>query len=40
MKYEIRVFKKYLVEASEVATTLQTISANGEQMVNIKEIEE
>jgi hypothetical protein len=37
MKYEIQVFKTYLVEASEVATTLESIKTAGEQLIRIKE---
>jgi hypothetical protein len=40
MKYEIQSHKKYIVESAEVASTLETIKANGEQLIRILEVVE
>jgi hypothetical protein len=40
MKYEIQVFKTYIVEAVEVANTLEASKNLGEQLIRIKEHQE
>jgi hypothetical protein len=40
MKYEIQVLKKYIVEAVDVATTLETSKNSGEQLIRILEVKE
>lgn len=37
MKFEIQVFKKYIVESEDVATTLENSKLAGEQIIRIKE---
>jgi hypothetical protein len=40
MKYEIQTHKKYIVESADVASTLEAIKTNGEQLIRILEVEE
>ena len=35
MKFEIQTIKKYVVESTDVGSTLETIKSNGEQIVRI-----
>lgn len=39
MTYEIQTHKKYVVESADVASTLEAIKTNGEQLIRILEVE-
>ena len=35
MRYEIQSLKKYIVENTEIGTTIQSLKNNGEQLIRI-----